>query len=169
MLGIIIFALVISVLAFREEPPAERAFATVGTAWFLQIWLGYAFHGPHGVWSEEALIGVAIRAVLAIPVGFGFYWWFKRQRTPKALDRLEAMRLAEVKAGEAAVALRQTRSQRIEQRYQSAGRIFGQFLRSFARGRSKWALYAGLVLLLSIYSNWQRTGLSPMRHLRAFL
>lgn len=169
MLGIIIFALVISVLAFREEPPAERAFATVAMAWFLQVWLGYAFHGLDGVWSEEALVGIAIRAVLAIPVGFAFYWWFKRQWTPDAADRWDAMRLAEVEAGEVAVALRQTQSHPIEQRYQRAGRVFGHFLRSFARGRSKWAFYAALVLLLSIYSNWQRTGLSPLGHIRAFI
>ena len=81
MLGIILFAVCLAAFGFeKEEPPASRAAMTALAAWFFQSFsLAFLLGGTDNVWSEEALIGTAFRAGLAIPVGFALFWWFKRQ------------------------------------------------------------------------------------------
>lgn len=80
MLGMIIFSAIISAFLFREMPPLERAFHTVGLAWILQLLLGLLINGAY-IFSPEGLIGIAITTFFAAIVFIVAWWIYKRRWT----------------------------------------------------------------------------------------
>ena len=80
MLGMIIFSALISAFLFREMPPVERAFHTVGLAWILQLLLGLAINGAY-MFSSEGLVRIGITTLFAAIVFVGAWWSYKRRWT----------------------------------------------------------------------------------------
>lgn len=76
--GIILLSLLISAIAFKEKPPAERAFHTVGLAWLIQTILFVALM-PGMALSAGGLTLLFLQSVWAAIVGvIAWRYWKSR-------------------------------------------------------------------------------------------
>lgn len=76
--GIILLSLLISILAFREMPPPERAFHTVGLAWLIQT-IVFAALMPSVALSIGGVVLLFLQTVWAAIVGLVAWLYWKRR------------------------------------------------------------------------------------------
>ena len=97
MLGLIIFSAIISNFFFKDKPPGERAFHTVGLAWLLQLLLGLLLSSGN-IFTGEGLARIGITTFFAVVLGFIAWWLYKRQWTDELKTGTFSMRNREAQS-----------------------------------------------------------------------